>query len=345
VRKPDKERARLFSALWEATLNPMWVCRVLPGDDYEFTEVSNACTLLLPSLRPGQLMSELVARSPKDPATALTPALRQCAATGKTTEALLNVDGKAGRKTLKIEMIPIPEAAPAPAKASAPTAARGSARESIATSHHCIMGIGCDLDIAYAELLKQNDELRKAGERYLDLALTDPLTGLANRRSFQDVADREFDRARRYGRQLTLILLDMDNLKRVNDEQGHQAGDAALKAIAAALTSASRATDTVARIGGDEFAIILPETSCPDGIIIASRARLATEKGYRTLDGIQSNLSLSAGASGIIETDATFDTVFIRADRALYRAKNTGKNRTEADCPDLHDRIKGSTLN
>ncbi|MGD9941323.1 MAG: GGDEF domain-containing protein [Clostridia bacterium] len=345
MRKPDKERARLFSALWEATLNPMWICRVLPGDDYEFTEVSDACTLLLPSLRPGLLMSELAARSPKDPVLALAPALQKSMDTGKATDALLDVDSKAGRKTLKIEMIPIPETSLASARAPAPVAAHGSARGKLATNHHYIMGIGCDLAIAYAELLKQNDELRKAGERYLDLALTDPLTGLANRRSFQDVADREFDRARRYGRELTLILLDMDNLKRVNDEQGHQAGDAALKAIAAALTSASRATDTVARIGGDEFAIILPETSCPDGIAIASRARLATGKGYRTLDGIQSPLSMSAGASGIIETDATFDTIFIRADRALYRAKNTGKNRTEADCPDLLDRTKGSTLN
>ncbi|MFH2113527.1 MAG: GGDEF domain-containing protein [Spirochaetota bacterium] len=333
VRKPEKERARLFSALWETTLDPMWICRLLPGNDYEFTDISKACSLLLPGLRRGLLMSELLALSPTDPATALAPALRQCVATGKAADALLHVDGKTGRKTLKIEIIPVPHAA------------LDSTKGSSATSHQYLMGIGYDLEIAYAELLKQNDELRKAGERYLDLALTDSLTGLANRRCFQDVADKEFERARRYGRELTLILLDMDNLKRVNDEQGHQAGDAALKAIAVALSGASRATDTVARIGGDEFALILPETSCADGIVIAGRARSATAKGYRTLDGKKAALSMSAGAAGIIHTDAAFDTIFIRADRALYRAKNTGKNRTEADCPDLHDRSKGSTLN
>ena len=330
--KPQKERARLFSALWDATVNPMWVCRLLPDDDYEFADLSDSCALILPSLHRGLRMSELLANSPADPATALAPVLRQCMTTGKAAAALLHLDGKAGRKTLKIEIIPVPDASPDSTKGSA------------TTGQGYLLGIGCDLELAYAELLKQNDELRKAGERYLDLALTDPLTGLANRRSFQEVTDREFERARRYGRELTLILLDMDNLKRVNDEQGHQAGDAALKAIGVALRGASRATDSVARIGGDEFALILPETSCADGIVIASRARLATANGYLTIDGSQAPLSMSAGAAGITQTDAAFDTIFIRADRALYRAKNTGKNRTEADCPDLHDRIKGSTL-
>ena len=333
VRKLDKERARLFSTLWDTTNNPMWICQQLPNNDFEFTDLNKACLEILPGLRKGLRLSEVLARSPNDPATALAPALGQCAASGKAVEILLNVGNKADRKTFKIDILPIPESA------------LSSEMTTSFNGHLCVLGIGCDLENAYSELLKQNEELRKAGERYLDLALRDPLTGLSNRRSFQEVADKEFERARRYGRDLTLILLDMDNLKRVNDEQGHQAGDAALKAIAIALTSASRATDTIARIGGDEFALILPETSCADGIAIAERARLTTMNGYPMPDGKQAALSLSAGAAGLNHTDANFDAIFIRADRALYRAKNTGKNRTQADCPDLHDRISGSTLN
>jgi diguanylate cyclase (GGDEF)-like protein len=330
VRKSERERACLFSALWESSANPMWVCRLLPGDDFAFIDISDACKPILPSLHQGLLMSELLARSPSDPAAALAPALNQCLAEGKAVEVLLEVAGTTNRKTLKLDLIPV----------AAPGAPKGAA----SAGFQSIIGIGSDLEAAYAALLIQNNELRKAGERYLDLALTDPLTGLANRRCFQDVADKEFERARRYGRDLTLILLDMDNLKQVNDEQGHQAGDAALKAIGVALRSASRATDTVARIGGDEFALILPETSCADGMVIAERARAASAKGYRTLDGKHSPLSMSAGAAGLMSTDAAFDTIFIRSDRALYRAKNTGKNRTEADCPDLHDPGMESTL-
>lgn len=324
VRNSEKERARLFTALWDATPNPMWICRLLPDGDFQFTGISDACALILPTLRPGLLMSALLTESPADPASALAPALRRCITTGKAIEVLLDVDGQASRKTFKVDIIPLPDPISSPGTGSAASIAPCT-----------IVGIGCDLGIAYAELLEQNEELRRVGERYLDLALKDPLTGLANRRCFQEVADKEFERARRYGRELTLILLDMDNLKLVNDEQGHQAGDAALKAIGAALTSASRTTDTVARIGGDEFALILPETSCADGIAIAARARAATAKGYQLPDGRQANLGISAGAAGLTSTDATFDSIFVRSDRALYRAKNTGKNHTEADCPDL----------
>ena len=302
----------------------MLICQLLPDGDFQFLEISDSCALMLPSLRRGLLMSELMAASPADPATALAPALRQCMASGRAIEVLLNVDGKVTQNTFKMDFIPLADAVPSITPGSAATCAPCT-----------IVGVGCDLRMALAEILKHNEELRKAGERYLDLALRDPLTGLANRRCFQEVADKEFERARRYNRELTLILLDMDDLKLVNDEQGHQAGDTALKTIGAALIGVARATDTVARIGGDEFAIILPETSCADGIAIAGRARAAIARGYMLPDGRQATMSISAGAAGIISTDATFDSIFIRSDRALYRAKNTGKNRIEADFPDL----------
>lgn len=321
MREPEREHANFFAALWETTPNVMWICRLLPDDDYQFTDINNNCQAVFPELHRGRLMSEVIASLPTAPAAALVPALRQCRSTGKAAEVLLDVESALGRKSIKIHLVPV--------------FSPGSAKNPASRGFHSILALGCNLDMAFSELVKQNEDLRKAGERYLDLALKDPLTSLANRRCFQQVADKEFERARRYGRALTLILLDMDNLKLVNDEQGHQAGDAALKAIGAALISASRTTDTVARIGGDEFAIILPETSCADGIVIAARANAAIAKGYLLPDGQRAMLSMSAGVAGLISTDAAFDAIFVRSDRALYRAKNTGKNRTEADCPDL----------
>nr|MDQ3806193.1 diguanylate cyclase [Acidobacteriota bacterium] len=133
-------------------------------------------------------------------------------------------------------------------------------------------------------------------KRYLDsceeAAFTDHLTGLANRRRFERQLEREVARTERYGHPFCLLLLDLDNLKRVNDTFGHDAGDEALRRVGGAIQSGTRGIDTGARIGGDEFAVILPETSCARGLEVAERLRTAV--GAMEVEGV-GRLSVSLG--------------------------------------------------
>jgi len=156
-------------------------------------------------------------------------------------------------------------------------------------------------------------------------SLTDPLTGLANRRHFVQALATEIARSRRYGAPLTVLLIDIDYFKRVNDRFGHAAGDSALATVANGLRSSCRQTDLPARYGGDEFALLLPETSAERGLHFAERlaAVLRTVPPYEA--GAPS-LTLSIGvAENARGEDA--DQLLKRADEALYQAKDAGRNR------------------
>jgi len=156
-------------------------------------------------------------------------------------------------------------------------------------------------------------------------SLTDPLTGLANRRHFVQALATEVARSRRYGAPLTVLLVDIDYFKRVNDRFGHAAGDSALATVANGLRSSCRQTDLPARYGGDEFALLLPETTAERGLHFAERlaAVLRTAPPYEA--GAPS-LTLSIGvAEGARGEDAA--QLLKRADQALYQAKETGRNR------------------
>jgi diguanylate cyclase (GGDEF)-like protein len=158
------------------------------------------------------------------------------------------------------------------------------------------------------------------------LADLDSLTGLYNRRCFHDFLDREVARARRYERQLSVIVLDLDNFKLINDRVGHLAGDAVLAAVAERIRSVMRATDIACRVGGDEFGVILPESSRADGERLADRIVRAVAMSSTDSGG---PLRISAGVAELHRTDAAKD-VFERADQALYQAKSEGKARTVA---------------
>lgn len=147
------------------------------------------------------------------------------------------------------------------------------------------------------------------------IALTDPLTGLANRRAWEEELRREVARARRNSHRLALVMLDLDHFKQLNDTQGHQAGDTALAKAAASWRSAVRTTDFLARYGGDEFAMLLPD--CPDeyGETVLERIRTA----------IPSECSASAGIAYWNGAE-TAESLLARADAALYEAKRAGRN-------------------
>ncbi len=162
------------------------------------------------------------------------------------------------------------------------------------------------------------------------LATTDGLTGAANRRHLSDTLTHECERADRYGHDLTLILLDIDRFKAVNDTRGHGDGDQALRAIAAIGIESGRASDTFARLGGEEFVMLLPHTDLNAGIAFAERlrARIAAEKIAGA--GGQFSVTASFGVAGLKRGESG-DALVARADAALYMAKQAGRNRVVSE--------------
>jgi diguanylate cyclase (GGDEF)-like protein len=165
-------------------------------------------------------------------------------------------------------------------------------------------------------------------------ASTDVLTGMANRRHFIDVAEREMPRAQRYGRPMAVLVFDVDHFKSVNDRYGHATGDEALKAIARSALQTLRETDLLGRLGGEEFGVLLPETDLAGAAELAERLRAGIAVTRVTaVDGDDVTLSVSIGCADVGPTDESIDCVLARADVALYRAKNTGRNRVEVSGP------------
>src|SRR5262249_4985363 len=154
-------------------------------------------------------------------------------------------------------------------------------------------------------------------------ALTDPLTGCYNRRSFEMQLDRELLLARRTHQALSLVLLDLDRFKHLNDSAGHEAGDAALRKLAGCFRQELRGTDAAARFGGDEFAVILPRTQPNGALIVAERLRAHIEKIHIADFG---NLTASIGIASFPDHGGTHAELFRAADEALYAAKGAGRN-------------------
>lgn len=174
------------------------------------------------------------------------------------------------------------------------------------------------------------DQLRRANELLTEISHTDHLTGLYNRRYMMDVLEREFSRARRSGGALSLLIMDLDHFKEINDRNGHQGGDVVLAEAASVFRDELRSYDIAVRFGGDEFVAVLPGASLPEAMSVAERVRKAVEQSRfpGNMAGVRLTFSIGIAvhpADGI-ETVADF----IRAaDSALYRAKAKGRNRIE----------------
>ena len=183
-----------------------------------------------------------------------------------------------------------------------------------------------------AQLVQERTaELQAANERLQSLARTDALTGLPNRRHFDEAKTTEMRRARRHGHSLSLLICDIDSFKDYNDHYGHAMGDSCLCAVAQALKSQlGRAGDMVARIGGEEFGVLLPATGGPAALMLAERLRAAV--AACAIEHLHSAcaqvVTISIGLA-VREAGATeeFDALFQRADQALYRAKAAGRNQ------------------
>ncbi len=167
-------------------------------------------------------------------------------------------------------------------------------------------------------------ELKQYLDSCQEAAFTDHLTGLANRRRFERQLEREVARTERYTRPFCLLLVDIDNFKDVNDTFGHEAGDEALRRVANVIQSGTRGIDTGARIGGDEFAVILPETSLERGLEVAERLRTS----IAALDAEPATLvTASLGVAELPSCANTGDELRAAADAALYEAKRAGRDR------------------
>jgi diguanylate cyclase (GGDEF)-like protein len=160
-----------------------------------------------------------------------------------------------------------------------------------------------------------------------ELAHTDPLTKLANRRALMQRAQMELDRAARTGRPLALLMFDIDHFKRVNDTYGHAAGDAVLAGVAATAQAQFRRIDLCGRVGGEEFVVVLPETDPEHARAAAERLRgaIAATSFGDIAPGL--TVTISIGLVSVEEVSATLDVLLARADAALYRAKDGGRNR------------------
>jgi diguanylate cyclase (GGDEF)-like protein len=165
-------------------------------------------------------------------------------------------------------------------------------------------------------------------------AATDPLTGVANHRTFHERLTADLTRARRYGGPVSVAMIDVDRFKLVNDLGGHEAGDEMLISVARHLNEATRAADTLARVGGDEFAWILPETTGEEARVAVERAR----QGIRGPGGEMSRVTLSAGVCD--STCAADPTELVRlADRALYYSKEHGRDQVRLYAPSRADQF------
>ena len=172
-----------------------------------------------------------------------------------------------------------------------------------------------------ASLKKQNSSLSL-------LASTDYLTGIMNKRMFNEISQHYFQTAQKNNFHLTLLLLDLDHFKKVNDTYGHQAGDLLLKRFAKTLQRILNKSDIFARIGGEEFAVLLSQTNSDEAYILAEKIREEIEKDCIDYEGQIICVTTSIGISENFQSDTEFENIFSRADIALYKAKNEGRNRT-----------------
>jgi diguanylate cyclase (GGDEF)-like protein len=167
-------------------------------------------------------------------------------------------------------------------------------------------------------------------ERLRDQSLRDPLTRLYNRRYFEEAFNRELKRSERHHAPLSVVMVDLDHFKRINDSFGHDVGDEVLRAMGRMLPSQLRSEDTVCRLGGEEFVAILPSTSAEQAMAVAEKLRAATrELRFREIVGLQQGISCSLGVATYPQHGEDCDALLQAADAALYVAKNGGRNRAE----------------
>lgn len=182
--------------------------------------------------------------------------------------------------------------------------------------------------LAASRVVQMQQDLRR-------LATTDGLTGALNRRSFFERGGEEVMRAKRYGRALSLLMIDIDHFKAINDTHGHPAGDEAIRSLVRSIRTVVRQTDVVGRLGGEEFGLLLPETPLDGAVLVGERLRAAlADNAVPSPSGTMFRFSASAGVAQLRAADAGVEVMLARADEALYRAKRGGRDRVVTEEPE-----------
>ena len=172
-------------------------------------------------------------------------------------------------------------------------------------------------------LVQRTEELKEAADKLEVLSTTDSLTDTHNRYSIMKILDLEIDRAKRYNNPLTIFMYDVDHFKRVNDQHGHKVGDDVLYALTKVIKQSLRDIDIVGRYGGEEFLVIMPSTLLSDAITVAQRVcEDVSHHKFQTVDQITISIGLVE-----LRSDETMDMLFMRADKLLYKSKNSGRNK------------------
>ncbi|MDR3425177.1 MAG: diguanylate cyclase [Alphaproteobacteria bacterium] len=200
-----------------------------------------------------------------------------------------------------------------------------------------LAAITLEYNNAPAVLIALNDiSQRKEMEAELfRQASTDSLTGISNRRYFQNIAEQELRRARRFARDMTAMMIDIDNFKPINDTYGHAAGDTIIQGVVKRAIESLRQSDSIGRIGGEEFAVVLPETPLAAAYDVADRLRAHIEE-KPIVSGLNAvSCTVSIGIAQLSAQDGGIDDLLARADAALYLAKNHGRNRVEMAIPPM----------
>lgn len=196
-----------------------------------------------------------------------------------------------------------------------------------------IIGLGSGIQIqsyrrkSFRAYIQEKD----AKEMVAYLANIDPLTKSLTRRQFFHIAETEFLRFSRYHRQLSLLVLDADHFKNINDTYGHYAGDLVLRSLSLVILEQKRAQDTFGRLGGEEFGLLLPETNLEQARAVAERVLKACAQTPCNVDGNPIYSTVSIGAAEATDQDESFEDILRRADRLMYKAKEAGRNRVVAE--------------
>jgi len=183
------------------------------------------------------------------------------------------------------------------------------------------------------KFLHERDVEHAYHEAIYQMVMRDGLTEVYNQRKFQEEATREFARAQRHDRPLALVLLDIDHFKQVNDTYGHLCGDAVLKQLAGRVSARLRPEQVFARLGGEEFGILCPETGVEGGMALAEKLRRVFEDEPFQAGATPFGVTCSFGVAGLAPGMSAFDDLVAAADAALYRAKREGRNRVETATP------------